>query len=294
MIQPHFLVIGAYKSGTTALHHYLRAHPEIFIPQRKEPNFFAFAGQVGPFSYPAAEGSVRERTNYDRLFLGAQANQKIGEVSPAYLTVPSSCARIHEEAPEVRLIAILRNPIERAYSDYLMYRRDGLEHEGSFLDALRRQADRDISVDPTSHYISTGFYFEQLAPYFKTFRRDQIHVPLHEDMSNDRDGVLRNIFEFIGVDPSVEIAEQDPSNVSGVPKGLPLRLTYAVRNRFKSQLRHVVPTSIKRKLDAGLERRLTREPLPSEARTWLTDIYQPDIEKLGTLIDRDLSSWLRP
>ncbi len=294
MIQPHFLVIGAYKSGTTALHHYLRAHPEIFIPQRKEPNFFAFADQVSPFDFPAASTSIRDRTSYDRLFLGAQNNQKLGEVSPAYLAVSSACDRIRVDAPKTHLIAILRNPAERAYSDYLMYRRDGLEHEESFIDALHKQNSRDSSVDPTSHYVSTGFYFKQLGPYFKTFRHDQIRILLHEELSTDREGVLRNLFEFIGVDPTVEIADQDPSNVSGVPTSLPLRLAYTFRNRFKNQLRNVIPAPIKRSIDAGLERHLTREPMPLEARAFLIDTYRTDVELLGTLIDRDLSSWLRP
>lgn len=292
MIQPDFLVIGAYKSGTTALHHYMRAHPDIFVPVRKEPNYFAFADRVAPFDHPAAADSVRTREEYERLFTGARAGQKLGEVSPAYLTVSSACERIQATAPRVRLIAVLRNPVERSYSDYLMYRRKGLEHEERFVDALRKQADRDGTVDPTGHYISTGLYFEQLAPYFKTFEPSQLLVVLHEELSSDRDLVLRDIFSFIGVDPAVAIEEQAPSNVSGVPNGLPMRVAYGVRNRFGNQLRHVVPPSVKRRLDTSLERRLTREPLPPDARAWLSDLYRPDVEKLARLIDRDLSSWL--
>lgn len=293
MIQPDFLVIGAYKSGTTALHHYLRAHPDVFVPARKEPNYFAFADQVAPFDHPAAAESVRTRANYERLFAGAQAGQKLGEVSPAYLAIASTCDRIRATAPGALLIAVLRNPVERAYSDYLMYRRKGLEHEEHFLNALRQQTDRDPAIDPTSHYISSGMYCEQLSVYFEAFDRAQLHVVLHEDLSKDRDRVLRDIFTFIGVDPRVTIAEQAPSNVSGVPAGLPMRLAYGIRNRFKDQLRLVVPPSVKRRLDASLERRLIREPLPAEARAWLSDLYRPDIQRLADLLNRDLSSWLR-
>lgn len=293
MIQPDFLIIGAYKSGTTALHHYLRAHPGVFVPARKEPNYFAFADQVAPFDHPAAAESVRSQADYERLFAGAQSGQRLGEVSPAYLAVAPTCDRIRAAAPGVLLIAVLRNPVERAYSDYLMYRRKGLEHEEDFLHALRRQSDRDPGIDPTGHYLSSGMYGEQLARYFEAFDHAQLHVVLHEDLRTDRDRVLRDLFTFIGVDPSVTIAEQAPSNVSGVPRGLPMRLAYGMRNRFKDQLRMVVPPSIKRRIDASLESRLIQEPLPAEARAWLNDLYRPDIERLGHLLNRDLSSWLR-
>lgn len=293
MIKPHFLVIGAYKSGTTALHHYLRAHPEVFIPERKEPNYYAFADQTAPFNHPAASGSIRTQAEYESLFGQARPGQKLGEVSPAYMSVPGAFARIHADAPDVRLIAILRNPIERAYSDYLMYKRDGLEHEEHFINALKDQDRRDSSLDPTSHYISTGFYFEQLRPYFETFDREKIHILLHEEFVFERDHALMEIFRFLGVDPSVEIPNQSASNVSGVPTTLSLRAAYAVRNQVRDRLRRFVPEDLKRKMNSSLERRLTKEPLSPDARSWLIDIYRSDIENLGALVNLDLSSWLR-
>lgn len=291
-MRPDFLVIGAYKCGTTALHHYLRAHPQIFIPERKEPNYFAFADEKPPFRHPAARGSVVSLEEYEQLFSHASPGQKVGEVSPAYLAVPSALDRLHEMAPEARLIAILRNPIERAYSDYLMYRRRGEEHEVDFLKALKQLQSRNSAVDPTAHYLSTGYYFNQLSGYFKYFEHSQLLVILHEDLLEQREQVLRNVFSFIEVDPSVHIAEQVASNVSGVPEGLALRTAYKVRNRFKDQIRPFVPNSIKRRVDASLERRLTREPLPEDARAWLTELYRADINQLSELIRRDLSGWL--
>ncbi len=293
MIKPHFLVIGAYKSGTTALHHYLRVHPEIFIPERKEPNYYAFADQTRPFNHPAASGSIRTQAEYESLFAQARQGQVLGEVSPAYMAASGACARIYEDAPDVRLIAILRNPIERAYSDFLMYKRDGLEHEEQFIDALKDQDRRDSSLDPTSHYISTGFYFEQLRPYFETFDREKIHILLHEEFVSERDHALMEIFRFLGIDHSVEIPDQSASNVSGVPTTLSLRAAYAVRNQVRDRLRKFVPEDLKRKMNSSLERRLTKEPLSPDARSWLTDIYRSDIENLGALVNLDLSSWLR-
>lgn len=292
MIVPDFLVIGAYKSGTTALHHLLRAHPGLYLPARKEPGFFAFAGERPLFDHPAATSSVREQADYDALFAGARPGQRLGEVSPAYLAVPAACARIREAAPEVRLVALLRNPVDRAYSDYLMYRRDGLEREEDFLRALDHQAERDPATDPTSHYLDTGRYAEQIDRYLQAFPREQLHVLLHEDLSDDHDATVRALLSFLGVDPTVDLGAQAPSNVSGVPASSAMRLAYALRRRVGTRLRPVVPEGLKRRLDHQLQQRLVREPMPPEARERLIDLYRPDVTRLSTLIGRDLTAWL--
>lgn len=291
MTLPSFLVIGAYKSGTTALHHQLRAHPDVFIPGRKEPNYFAFADATPPFDHPAARDSIRDHRDYEALFESAAPHQVVGEVSPAYLAIPDACIRIRQEISDARLIAVLRNPIERAYSDYLMYRRDGLEREPDFLRALRAQPTRDRSTDPTSHYLSTGMYAEQVRRFQQAFPRDQLHILLHDDLRSDQPATLRRIFEFVGVDPQVELADQAPSNVSGVPTRPSLRLAYSLRRRLRRSLGAVVPERVKRRVDAQLEQRLDRPSLPDEARRYLIDTYRADIELLSDLIDRDLSDW---
>ena len=291
MTLPSFLVIGAYKSGTTALHHQLRAHPDVFLPERKEPNYFAFADATPPFDHPAARDSVRDLGGYKALFGPATPQQVVGEVSPAYLAVPDACTRIREVISDARLIAVLRNPIERAYSDYLMYRRDGLEREPDFLRALQAQSRRNQSTDPTSRYLSTGMYADQVRRFQRTFPGDQIHILLHDDLRSDPQGALRRIFGFIGVDPHLQLADQGSSNVSGVPRSSSLRLAYGLRRRVRGSLGPLVPEGVKRRIDAQLERRLDRPPMPDEARRYLVDTYRADIDRLSDLIDRDLSGW---
>ena len=273
---PDFLVIGAYKCGTTALHHYLRAHPGLFVPERKEPNYFAFAGDRAPFEHPAAAGSIRDRADYDALFRAAPAGQIRGEVSPACMPVSGACSRIRAQAPGARLVAVLRNPVERAYSDFMMYRRDGLECESSFVRALEAQPTRDAATDPTSHYISTGCYGAQLSRYLEEFPREQIHVVLHEDLRDDRDRTLRDLFAFLGVDSSVIIDEQAPSNVSGEPDGMAIRAAYSLRRRAGA-LRPIVPEGIRRHLDARLQQKLVRAPVPEESVRMLSEIYRDDV-----------------
>src|SRR5437867_4308222 len=119
---PTFLVIGAARSGTTALYLYLRQHPNVFMSRDKETNFFAFEGEALDFRGPGAEfvnNSVVTLNAYLRLFADAPENAAIGEASPLYLYSLHAAERIHARLPDVRLIAILRNPIEQAYSHYL-------------------------------------------------------------------------------------------------------------------------------------------------------------------------------
>lgn len=291
MTLPSFLVIGAYKSGTTALHHWLRAHPDLFLPERKEPSYFAFAEAVAPFDHPAARDAVRDRSSYEALFAAARPHEVVGEVSPAYLAVPAACARIRAHLPAARLIAVLRNPVERAYSDYLMYRRDGLEREPDFLRALAQQSERDAATDPTSRYIETGFYAAQIERFQQAFPATQLHVLLHDDLRVDESGTLRRVFEHLRVDPDVELGVQPPSNVSGVPTRPSLRVAYALRRRLRRVIGPLVPDTVKRRVDAQLEQRLDRPAMPDDARRFLADLYRADIDRLGTLIGRDLTAW---
>ena len=293
MIVPDFLVIGAYKSGTTALHHQLRAHPALFLPERKEPSYFAFAAEGPPTAHPAAATSVRDRAAYDSLFAGAPQGALLGEVSPAYLAVPGTCERLRAEAPAARLIAVLRNPIERAYSDFLMYRRDGLEREPSFLAALDQQAARDPATDPTSRYVATGFYAAQLEPYVRAFPSEQLHVLLHDDLRDDPEATLRRLFEFLGVDPTRAVDPIPEVNLSGEPTSAVVRLAYVARRRTGRLLRPLVSERVKRRADGILQRGLVRPPIPAEARARLIDTYEADVTQPAALLGRDLGHWLR-
>ena len=291
MIVPDFLVIGAYKSGTTALHHQLRRHPDLYLPARKEPGFFAFDDSRPPVAHPAAASSVRRRRDYDALFAGAPPGAVLGEVSPAYLAVPGTWAHIRAAAPTVRLVAVLRNPVERAYSDYLMYRRDGIEKEASFLSALEQQDRRDPATDPTSRYLSTGLYAEQLEPYLSAFPRGQVHVLLHDDLRAQPAGTLRDLFGFLGVSTEVALEAVQDVNVSGEPTSAAVRLAFRARRRAGRLLKPVVPEPLKRRADSILQRGLARPPLPTDARDLLLDAYRADVARLAAMLDRDLAAW---
>ncbi len=219
---PTFLVIGAARSGTTALYLYLRQHPNVFMCRDKETNFFAFEGEALDFRGPGAEfvnNSVVTLNAYRRLFADAPESAAIGEASPLYLYSPHAAERIHARLPAVRLIAILRNPIEQAYSHYLYARKEAIEPLADFMAALDAQEDRRRARwQPLFQYVDFARYNVQLRRYLAHFRRDRLKLFLYEDFAADPARVTQEIFRFIGVDDSFVPDVSVRANAGGVPK----------------------------------------------------------------------------
>ncbi len=189
---PTFLIIGATKAGTTSLHHYLGQHPEIFMLPQKETNFFAQDSALC-----LLDRTVRDSDEYRTLFAEAGDAKAIGETSPAYLAVPDSPELIRKMIPDAKMIVILRNPVERAYSHYLMRGRQGKEKRENFEECLAVE-----DLDPMRSYKSRGFYGEQLARYRAQFPRERLKIFLYEDFVESPLTVLEECLKFLDVDPT--------------------------------------------------------------------------------------------
>lgn len=201
---PSFLIIGATKAGTTSLHHYMGQHPDVFMLPQKETNFFAQGSALC-----LLDRTVTDEEEYKKLFANAGEAKQIGETSPAYLAVPDSPELIRQKIPDVKLIVVLRDPIERAFSHYLMRKRQGKEKRETFEECLEGE-----DLDPMRSYKSRGFYGEQLERHLKQFSRDQLKVFLYEDFVSDPLRVVQECFVFIGVDPSFEPDMNERYNVN--------------------------------------------------------------------------------
>jgi hypothetical protein len=191
---PNLLVIGAMKCGTTALHHYLGAHPDVSMAAAKEVNFF-----VGPDTVPPGDPSTWWRWGqwhrgldwYASLF-DPQAPVR-GESSPAYTSpdkIEAVC-RIADTLPAAKLVYLVRDPVERAISQYEHHRRDGDE----------RRPPEEALLDPTSHYQARSRYYERLAPYLAYFPLRQVRVVVQERLLHDRRAELARTYEHVGADP---------------------------------------------------------------------------------------------
>jgi hypothetical protein len=299
-LPPTFLVIGAYKAGTTSVHHYLQQHREVYVPRRKEPNYFAFGDVAVPVGapstavlapHPAAASSVTRREDYVRLFDGVRGERAVGEVSPEYLVNERACEAIAAELPDARLVAVLRNPVERAFSDYLMYRRDGVEREADFGRALDQQEARRRRREPTGWYVETGFYGRQLARYLDAFPPEQVDVHLFEDLARDPQGTMAAIFTFLGVEP-VALQSVDQYNASGVPRNPVLAAVLRARRWVGPPVKRVLPERLRPAIERFVQRGLDRPTLAPEHRARLVDTYGDDVRLLERLTGRDLSPWL--
>jgi hypothetical protein len=322
MRYPTFLVIGAAKSGSTSLHDYLGQHPDIFMSRTKEPNFFSFDGATPEFRYPAEcliqGGAARSRlrnatlgnrisslAEYQRLFAKVTAQRAVGESSVNYLYSMAAPRLIKESLPGVRLVAILRNPADRAYSRFLHARRDGMEPLSDFAAALDAETQRIAEgYAPVWHYRQRGYYHQQLARYYGLFDRERIHVILYDDFCRDPLGQIQGLFRFLDVDPTFVPDMSRRLNVSGKPllaaRSWLLDDLLNTPNPVKSFARWLLPDraleSIRRQIMRFNSRSVPSPapcPMPPDLRRRLLDDYRSDILQLQDLIGIDLSRWLQ-
>lgn len=202
-VWPNFLIIGAAKSGTTSLYHYLDQHPQVFMSPMKGPRFFAMEGRRPAFTGPQ-DDVVNGRTittaeDYVDLFRAVTNQRAIGEASDWYLSSAEAPERIYKYLPNVRLIAVLRQPADRAFSSYMHFARNGFEPL-SFEDALAAEDARIANGwSPLFAHRGRGYYATQLKRYFARFDREQIRVYLYDDLQRDPAVLVRDIFTFLGV-----------------------------------------------------------------------------------------------
>jgi len=303
MTFPNFLVVGAAKSGTDSLCGMLAQHPEIYVSSNKEPMFFVAEGRPEiPYRGPgdrevmqAHQMWISTRQQYESLFAGANGAKAIGEGSTWYLYDEDAPRRIHQHAPDMRLIAILRNPVQRAYSAFTMLLRDGRETTTDFIEALAAEDKRvRAGWEPIWHYRRMGFYHSQLVRYRRIFRPEQIRVVLQSDLESIPRETLRGLFEFLGVDDSFEPAASARMNVSLVPKNAVYHRLVAGQSRIKVVGKALLPVGVRRRIKRNLPESGLRQPppMPKEAQAMLVEVFRDDILALQELLNRDLSSWL--
>jgi hypothetical protein len=300
MTMPNFFVVGAQKAGTTSLYHYLNQHPEVYMSPRKEPFFFDHElnahGEVvqqkfgGPGDQQAPKyANIRD---YEALFAGAKGEKAIGEASPLYIYAPGTAGRIKRYVPEAKLVALLRNPADRAYSAFLHARRIGKEPFRDFGEALRQEEGRiRDNWHYLFHYRNRGLYYAQLERYYEFFEREVIGIWLYEDLRDDPAGVVQSVFRFLGVDDEFVPDTSSRHNPARVPKNEAARV--AVKAMMLPGVGRIFPSASRaRRLVEG--RIFTKPPsVDPETRRKLIEGYRADIGLLQEAIGRDLSGWLR-
>jgi hypothetical protein len=295
---PNLLIVGAAKSGTSSLCEYLGQHPDIFMSPNKEPEFFAWEGKKkemqGPRARQALNRVVTEMDAYENLFNEASDQKIVGEASTAYLYRPLAPARIRHHIPDAKLIAVLRNPIDRAYSAYVHARRERREPLSDFAEALAAEPTRiRDGWGATTHYTEMGMYAQQLERYKVLFPTEQIRVYLHDDLARDPVALVQDAFRFLNVDSNFE-----PDVARKFNQGTMVRSARGhilIHSRpIRSLGRFLLPARLRRSLYSNF-RRWNRFPVDSlrpELRENLARIFEAEIHRLSRMVGRDLSPWL--
>ena len=275
---PDFLIIGDLKAGTTSLHYYLKQHPKIFLPDKKELRFFSFDPD-NPYHRRSGTFDVRTFSEYLEYFAEADGYPAIGEASPNYLRSPLTAERIRRQLPDVRLIVSLRNPADRLYSSYAMEYRSGGTKAPIEEILFRRDAER----------VKASFYWSDLMQYYDRFSRGRIKVILFDDLVQDSHQVVRDLCRFVGVDDDFT-PDVTPRNVGGIPAN---PLMYRILGAGKKMTaRYVKPTPEMRRIWQRVKSKQLSSLKPDPAvRQKILEICKDDIDRTQSLIDRDLSAW---
>ena len=292
MTLPTFIIVGAAKAGTTALYWYLSEHPDVFMSPVKETFYFAYGvDEQGRLLYGDPDVHrfpIKTREEYEALFEGAAGAKAIGEASPIYLECPQTAERIRGMIPEARIVASIRQPVDRAYSDYLMY----LRRRGRRLDPAADLRPDAAWARPDSRWMAVSRYHEQLVRYYDRFPRERIHVALFDDLKRDATRMVQGVFGFVGVDSTFLPDFNTPHAGGGIPRSRFLERVFTSR-KLRSWVEPVVSVGAANWVRRLRSRTMRKPPaLPADLRRQLTEPFREDIAKTAALIGRPLDHWL--
>lgn len=284
---PNFFIVGAAKCGTTSIYNYISQHPQIWMPTLKEPHFFGEHRPPGP--------SFASLDDYLSLFEQGRNYPALGEASTAYIYSNSAAREIFQFNPEARIIMVLRNPRERAYSLYWHNVRAGIE-KLSFEDALAAESQRiNDGYRYSFHYVTSGLYAQQVKRYQAIFPPEQVRVFLFEELQQSADRMLTDVFRFLEVDTDFLIDTKKAYNLSGPPRIRFVNNFLHNQSRLKRVLLSFLPIALKQRWKSTLlELNSAQPPVMSPATaSLLTQTFAEDIAELSGLCNKDLTEWLK-
>jgi hypothetical protein len=300
---PDFFIAGAPKAGTTALHAALARHPSLYMSPVKEPKFFLSDGppptQGGPGDVRTYREHVWRRSDYEALFAAAPAGSRRGESTPFYLYRQDAQQRIAALIPEAQLIVVLRDPIERAHSNWTHLWSAGLDPVDDFVQACGEEQRRiDAGWADFWHYLQLGMYGRQLEHLYTVFPRPQVLVFRYRAMIANPAGLLDAVCRFLSVEPGV-LTEVPRENVTAHPDRTARHRSVARLLRAGSSVAGVLPGQLGTAITDRLERSLQagakpRQPLTWEQRRALIPAFEADIRLLESLTGEDFGDWLQP
>ncbi|HLM86871.1 MAG TPA: sulfotransferase [Solirubrobacteraceae bacterium] len=312
---PDFFIVGHHKSGTTAMYEMLRHHPQIFMPNMKEPEFFgrehSRAGEDQPDAgqRPMTYAQTRPQTlaQYLALFAPAEAQQRAGEASPSYLRSSTAAAEIAAVAPDARIIAILREPASFLRSLHLQMLQNRVQDETDLRKAIASEGlAREANGRPRfggelrPMYTDRVRYVEQLRRYEHAFTPEQVLVLIYDDFRAENVATVRRVLDFLQVDPQVPIAAVDANPTVAARSRTLDRWVRALRagrgplgRAAKSSFKALTPRRMQRDVVRAFQRKVVYGSAPAPDQSLMLELrrrFKPEVEALGEYLQRDLVS----
>ena len=297
---PDFLIVGAAKSGTTSLYYNLSKSDEIHFSEVKEPHFFSFYGNKPNFKSPEKLSTVvHSIDSYSDFYKHVGKGQLLGDASPSYLykheeTIKNLLEIYGDKAKDIKIIIVLRNPIERAWSQYWHFRKN-FNEESEFLDAIKTQTIDQRMLDNWNvfyNYIDFGMYSTQIEAYKKVFKN--VKIFLFEDLKNNPQNLMSELCSFLNIE-EINIDENRKYNPSGLPKKNIYGNLWKTNSKLKSlkRIKNILPLKYRKKISNHvLERALEKQQLDGNSRTILSEIYSNEINKLYDMLKREeIKEW---
>lgn len=295
---PDFIVAGAAKCGSTSLHFYLGDHPDIFMPLQKEIHFFTAEKlkslNVGPKDDRVNAFHISNYTDYINQFKRANDSQKIGEVSPSYFNYPElSIPGIKDEIGNPKIIFILRDPIKRAYSNYLHLIREERETL-SFYEALQEEDKRkEKKYSDFWYYRYHSTYYDKVKKFEKAF--EQLLIITTEELKEDTIATMQKVYDFIGV-----ASDHIPSNIDvqynsgGVYESNPITKFFFRQSKLRSFIKRLIPiTDGLKKTKQKIIKKYKREtpPIDPRAEEFLINYLKNDVQQLNNDFNINIKNW---
>ncbi|MFH1680250.1 MAG: sulfotransferase [Candidatus Eisenbacteria bacterium] len=289
---PNFVLIGAPKCGTTSLYYYLRQHPQVYLPERKELHYFTYDHlkdlTAGPGDARTLDFACSTRAEYEAHYRGADAAAAVGDISPSYFCFPEVSRAIREELGDARIVVSVRDPIQKAFSQYMHLVRDGREdlpfHEGLLAEEERMRRGYGFLW----RYASGSLYADRIASFSEVFGRDRVKILVFEDLVRSPETVLRDLFGFLGVDPESRPDLSGVYNRSGRPRSVTVARFLSKQGVLSRWASRCVPRFIR----SRVARRLldlntgTKGAIDERSAEYLRAYFRADVERLGALIGR--------
>jgi hypothetical protein len=279
---PDFIIVGAPKAGTTSLFHYIKEHAV---------NYFS-GEEISRQKLFYNDYKINKLVDYKKLFSSARYDQVKGEASVSYLFYPNVAQRIFEAIPSCKIIAVLRNPIDRGYSHYLMDYKLGLV-DMPYEDIVFKRGNHKNQELYYQQYVELGLYAHQLNRYFAIFPKEQIKIYTQDELKIDTPAVVKNLFEFLNVNSTNIVISKTQHNQFSLPKNKLIHELYSSVWLRKS-LSSILPYGFREKVKSALFKKGKKPELTQKTINKLLEIYNPDILKLNEMIEQDVLRWMKP